>query len=155
MRPPDLTWIRPVRSWDLLGVGQLAGLRAGIRATVMQGHEDVAVIHPLIRVEERLALVGTELATNAIRHARRPIELGLARYESGWLVTVSDSMPEVCPQLRAHRAGEIGGRGLAVVERVSSRLGWYAEPSRKHVWALVPDRPPTALLELLASRDSH
>jgi serine/threonine-protein kinase RsbW len=150
-QPPDLAWVRPLRSWDVESVAQLPELRAQARAASTASMGQAPVRHPLLPAPERLALVVTELATNALRHAARPVEVAIARSPDGWVVTVSDSRPDVVPQPRPYRPGTVGGRGLVVVAWVTSRMGYFADASRKHVWALVPDRPPRSLLELVTS----
>jgi MEDS: MEthanogen/methylotroph, DcmR Sensory domain/Histidine kinase-like ATPase domain len=88
--------------------------------------------------DERLAgdaaLVVTELASNAVVHARSGFTVGLAVNGSGIRITVSDSAPvpggQRDPALPARR-----GHGLGVVAAVAA--GWGVRPTSagKAVWA--------------------
>jgi anti-sigma regulatory factor (Ser/Thr protein kinase) len=101
-------------------------------------------------VRARLALVVTELATNALRHAQARAHVRLSRADGAWLVEVLDHRPDLpieVPESRAH--GE-GGHGLLIVEKLASSLGWYAADNAKHVWALVDDDKPDSLPDLTA-----
>jgi anti-sigma regulatory factor (Ser/Thr protein kinase) len=99
-------------------------------------------------VRSRLALVVTELATNALRHAESHAHVRLSRGDGAWLVEVLDHRPDLplaVPEARAH--GE-GGHGLLIVAKLASSLGWYATDGAKHVWALVDDDKPASLPNL-------
>lgn len=85
-----------------------------------------------------LELVVSELVTNAVRHGSGPITLTLSEMASGVRVGVHDhglGMPV------AGRPGprSPGGRGLGVIDRLSS--AWGVEPAHsnggKTVWAIV------------------
>lgn len=99
-------------------------------------------------VRARLALVVTELATNALRHAESHAHVRLSRADGAWLVEVLDHRPDLpvaVPEARGH--GE-GGHGLLIVARLASSLGWYAAEGAKHVWALVDDDKPASVPDL-------
>jgi two-component sensor histidine kinase len=100
---------------------------------------------------ERLLLVFSELATNGLRHAQPPIDVTVTRAVDGWLVVVSDGSAEAVPELHAPDPRRPGQHGLVVVAAVSGASGWFSEDGSKHVWATVPDVPPAALLQRLAS----
>jgi len=97
-------------------------------------------------VRSRLALVVTELATNALRHAESDADVRLCRAEGGaWLVDVvddRDDLPVAVPETRQY--GE-GGHGLLIVAKLASSLGWYVADGAKHVWALVDDERPASV----------
>ncbi|WP_371603460.1 ATP-binding protein [Streptomyces sp. NBC_01220] len=102
-------------------------------------------------------LLVSELATNAIQHARPPVSttapysgnaaigtiiLKLWPTSRGVLVAVSDHDP--CPPtLRASDSHANGGRGLLLTQAMANRWGYYPEPSTpgKTVWAEVPTQP--------------
>ena len=85
-------------------------------------------------------VVVTELLTNAIVHARSPIQLRLVRNQS-LICEVSDSSA-AAPHLR--RAGRMdeGGRGLFLVAQLSQRWGTRYSGDRKTIWAEQPLNGP-------------
>ncbi|MFJ3496083.1 ATP-binding protein [Streptomyces sp. NPDC086091] len=102
-------------------------------------------------------LLVSELATNAIQHARPPasttapylgndaigtIVLKLWPTARGVLVGVTDHDPRP-PTPRASDSHATGGRGLLLTQTMANRWGHYPEPSRpgKTVWAEVPTQP--------------
>lgn len=93
---------------------------------------------------ERLALVTSELATNAVLHARSPFTVQvLTAAESIW-VAVRDG--DVHPPGRSPApADAVSGRGLSIVEKLAMDWGVHVEPtaSGKWVWAQLPLRPAT------------
>ena len=81
---------------------------------------------------ERLTLVVSELATNALLHAASAFEVavhwdGLVRLE------VADSDPTV-PQPRQASTGDVSGRGLHLVQQLCSRWGVERRDDGKSVW---------------------
>ncbi len=83
---------------------------------------------------EDVALVVTELATNALRHAGSNFDVRLTCHQV-LRVEVSDASPHL-PLKREIQLDVPGGRGLQIVEAVSS--AWGAEPvpgMGKRVWA--------------------
>jgi anti-sigma regulatory factor (Ser/Thr protein kinase) len=83
---------------------------------------------------EPTLLVVTELLSNAIDHARAPIQLAVSRTGESVRVELRDSVTEP-PRLQPHDPWAKRGRGLQVVEALSSRWGWTNEPAGKTVWA--------------------
>ncbi|RNG22460.1 SpoIIE family protein phosphatase [Streptomyces botrytidirepellens] len=85
-------------------------------------------------------VVVTELLTNAIVHARGPIQLRLVRNQS-LICEVSDSSA-AAPHLR--RAGRMdeGGRGLFLIAQLSRRWGTRYSGDRKTIWAEQPLNGP-------------
>lgn len=87
---------------------------------------------------ERLALVVTELASNAVLHARSPFRVSVTFDESVIRGTVSD--PESTPPMELDPAPRAtAGRGLMLVRRVAARSGVDTMPSGKSVWFEVDD----------------
>lgn len=76
-------------------------------------------------VAETAALLTSELATNAVRHAHTPYAVVLTRTRGGARVDVLDQSDDN-PVLRAHDLGATAGRGLALVASLASR--WGATP---------------------------
>ncbi|MGW3556416.1 ATP-binding protein [Streptomyces sp. NPDC000963] len=112
-------------------------------------------------------LLVSELATNAIQHARPAVSsattsaesagpgtivLRLWPTDSGVLISVSDHDPRP-PTPRAGDSSATGGRGLVLTEAMANRWGYY--PTQLHpgkiVWAEVPTRPRATLSEPGAS----
>ncbi|WP_372478546.1 SpoIIE family protein phosphatase [Streptomyces echinatus] len=82
-------------------------------------------------------LIVSELVTNAIRHARGPVELRLIRTENRLACAVADHS-STAPHLRRAKAGEEGGRGLFLVAQFALRWGTRYTPDGKIIWAELP-----------------
>lgn len=92
-------------------------------------HDDLSHLVDPVR------LVTSELATNAILHARTPFTLTLERLEDVVVLTVSDNSPRR-PVRRATGLTGSSGRGLDIVARTSIDWGVDAAPDdSKQVWA--------------------
>jgi anti-sigma regulatory factor (Ser/Thr protein kinase) len=88
------------------------------------------------------ALVVSELLSNAILHAR---PLPGARVQVAWALTkgavevaVSDGGSATRPRPAQPSLSSIGGRGLAIVEYLSSRWGVRTNDLGTTVWAVMP-----------------
>ena len=82
------------------------------------------------------ALLGSELDTNALRHATGPIGVRLVRpseLNGVLLVEVSDPLPDP-PRERAARLEDESGRGLQLVASSSRRWGTRPGDAGKTVW---------------------
>jgi anti-sigma regulatory factor (Ser/Thr protein kinase) len=80
-------------------------------------------------------LLTSELVTNAILHARTPVELGVVRDGDKLLVCVADRMddnPVLVPQDKSR--DRPGGRGLALVADLAQRWGTETYTGGKTVW---------------------
>lgn len=83
---------------------------------------------------ETASLLVSELVTNAIVHARTPIELEVVAGREGLRVAVHDSSPAM-PSQRHYGRAATTGRGLAMVELMSDRHGADHYPGDgKIVW---------------------
>ncbi|EPJ36832.1 hypothetical protein STAFG_6091 [Streptomyces afghaniensis 772] len=78
-------------------------------------------------------LVVSELVTNAIRHARPPIQLRLI-HDNTLICEVSDG-GNTAPHLRRARTYDEGGRGLLLVAQLTERWGTRQGATGKTIWA--------------------
>lgn len=118
----------PLGEWVLESTAGLRTLRAGLHAAV-RGPRTVS---------GPVALVASELATNALRHGVPPATVTLSRLPAAYLLDVSDGAVDERPVLAARRPLGEGGFGLYLVGRLADDLGWYVAADRKHVWATIP-----------------
>lgn len=91
--------------------------------------------HRLLYLVEDVRLVVSELATNAVRHAKPPIIVTLEQVDQSVLLTVADGSL-VPPARQAMDLLDAGGRGLSIVDLVSHDWGVIRGPGEtKSVWA--------------------
>jgi anti-sigma regulatory factor (Ser/Thr protein kinase) len=92
-------------------------------------------------------LIVSELVTNAIRHARAPIELRLIH--NGMLICEVSDASSASPHARRARTMDEGGRGLLLVAQLCERWGVRHAGAGKTIWAEQPRPlrlPATALV---------
>ena len=101
-----------------------------------------------------VALVISELFSNALRHAA---PLPGAQLRVAWTidpvsvrVSVSDGGAPTVSELGEPAQGAIGGRGLRIVEKLSTKWGTSTSEDGTTVWAEVPVRPLAAESEMTA-----
>ncbi|QWZ08729.1 ATP-binding protein [Nocardioides panacis] len=91
--------------------------------------------HHLPDLVEDVRLVVSELATNAIRHARTPFTVILRGDPTSLLLTVRDGSP-LAPLMVIAQVMDTRGRGVAIVAALSQRWGSStASDGAKSVWA--------------------
>jgi len=103
---------------------------AGARAFVSRHLVD----HRLTFLVDPVRLVVSELATNALLHGQTPFVVTLSREDDTVRVTVSDD----AAWITAHVSDQVlsaGGRGLGIVNVISSDWGIIAGVRSKTVWA--------------------
>jgi len=97
--------------------------------------------HGLDAMVQDAVLVASELATNAVLHARTSFAVSLSRADGHVLLQVTDASS--APPQRAWRDPlDVSGRGLSIVETVSQ--AWGVDNSAnglKSVWASFPVPP--------------
>ena len=79
------------------------------------------------------ALLASELVTNAVVHARTPIDVQIWAATSGLRVAVTDRSPAL-PMQRHYGQVATTGRGLELLELLSDRYGTEAGADGKTVW---------------------
>jgi len=84
----------------------------------------------------QLVLIGSELATNAVLHARTELTVTLELRDGRVRIGVEDRS-QAQASLRHYQADAMTGRGLGVVAALSDRWGISAAPDGKVVWAEV------------------
>jgi serine/threonine-protein kinase RsbW len=133
-RPPAASV--EVEQWVLDTFRQLRMLRASLyQALTGQPMPEGGVLDD---IPEKLVVVATELATNAIAHARPPTVVRLCRTDDSFLLDVSDNDPTIVPEFADARPPGAGGLGLQLARRIALDIGWYIEGRTKHVWAEFP-----------------
>jgi hypothetical protein len=85
-------------------------------------------------------IVLTEMVNNVVAHARTPMTVLLARQGDRMSVAVRDGSP-TAPRFTGEPVPPTspGGRGLLLIDSVSSRWGHLDVPGGKVVWALLQD----------------
>ncbi|WP_407837444.1 SpoIIE family protein phosphatase [Streptomyces sp. DSM 116496] len=86
----------------------------------------------LEELEDSLELLVSEVVTNAVRYAERPVTLRLLRTDV-LRCEVGDDSPQL-PRQRRARDDDEGGRGLFLVNRMARRWGATRLSSGKVVW---------------------
>lgn len=87
-------------------------------------------------VVDDLMLIVSELVTNAVRHGSPPVRLEVLADADVVRVAVGDSDPGL-PRPRTVDEDAEGGRGMALVELLTSDHGVRLQPPGKTVWASV------------------
>jgi serine/threonine-protein kinase RsbW len=122
-----------IARWTLDRPPQLVELRAALRRALA-----TQTVPPTIDAQDladRLMIVATELAGNALRHGLPPTVVALLRADGHLIVDVVDHDPLTAPALDDTRALGAGGLGMQMAERLSQEVGWFQAGDTKHVWA--------------------
>jgi anti-sigma regulatory factor (Ser/Thr protein kinase) len=91
--------------------------------------------HHLTHLGDDVQLVASELATNAMLHARTPFRVTLQGIEDSVLLTVRDGSAAL-PRETSAQVWCTSGRGLAIVAQISDEWGTAGESGNaKSVWA--------------------
>jgi serine/threonine-protein kinase RsbW len=122
-----------VAQWALDSFTELRSLRSSLRKALTG--EPLPEGGFLDEVPEKVAVVATELATNAIAHARPPTVVQLRRTDDSFILDVADDDSAALPEYAEDRPLGAGGLGLQLVRDLALDIGWYIDGSVKHVWA--------------------
>jgi serine/threonine-protein kinase RsbW len=125
-----------VAQWVLDSFAELRSLRASLHKTLTG--EPLPEGGVLDEIPEKVAVVATEFATNALAHARPPTTVWLRRTEEAFILDVADEEPGASPEFAEGRPPGAGGLGLQLARDLSLDLGWYVDGEVKHVWAEFP-----------------
>lgn len=125
--PVDRISAAIARTWvaDLFVLWQTTGLLPESRAS-----EDCG---------EVVQLLLTELISNAVRHSEQPIRVTLALSDHGVHAEVHDSSHRM-PVMRRPESGDTSGRGLLLVDTLSTAWGIEVENEGKTVWFQIDPR---------------
>ncbi len=137
--------------WAVGGPDDLAPVRASISSLTKQSPA-TPVAPVLASVAERLAVVFSELATNALRHGAPPVSATAYRSIRGWVVIVSDAQGSAPPTLREPYPQ--GGHGLRLIKQLAHGVGWCRAGTAKQVWAEVGLEPPGDMMRRLTTNGS-
>ncbi|MBO0919459.1 ATP-binding protein [Cellulomonas sp. zg-ZUI222] len=133
-RPPE--GFAPVRRWELASTAQLRTLRHQLADEIGAGTG--AARQDLEATPDKLVLIATELAANALTHALPPTTVALSRTDDQWMLDVADHDPESAPVYAGARITGAGGLGLHLARRLSLEVGWYETDMTKNIWATFP-----------------
>lgn len=132
--PP--TGFTPVRQWALASTAQLRTLRHELADEI--GASTSRVRQDLTSTPDKLVLIATELAANALTHGLPPTIVILSRTPEQWLLDVADHDPESEPVYAGARITGAGGLGLHLARQLSLEVGWYTTARTKNIWATFP-----------------
>ena len=123
-----------IRRWAPAG---LADLTAGRRQLAAALHDGARPSGAEKGAVERLLLAYEELASNALRHGRSPVEVTVTSNTTSWLLEVSDAAAAQPPSPAIGRDPARGGLGLHLVARLCDVHGWMTDGHCKTVWARI------------------
>jgi serine/threonine-protein kinase RsbW len=132
--PPDT--FRPVRRWTLDSVTHVGALRQHLLDAMSRPGSPPG--RPLEDVPDRMVLVASELATNALTHGVPPTVVTLLTDGPRFLLDVADHDLSTAPVVAGDRPPGQGGFGLQIARRLAQDVGWYTTARTKHVWATFP-----------------
>jgi anti-sigma regulatory factor (Ser/Thr protein kinase) len=128
-----------VARWTLDQPPQLRTLRSALQTAVRSRALPATV--DMTDLLERLLIVATELAGNALRHGQPPAVVALLHADGHLIVDVADRDPAGEPAVDDQRPAGTGGLGLPLAQRLAEDVGWYATDDGKHVWAAIAVAP--------------
>lgn len=130
-RPP--AEFTEVNHWVLDSVDGLAKLRGSL-FNELTGTPYIGS-SSLDEVPEKMVLVTSELATNALRHGKPPTIVTLMVHDGEHLLDVADHDVSSVPALAEGREPGEGGFGLLLAQQLALDVGWYVNETTKHIWA--------------------
>ena len=131
-RPCDLD--AEIQRWVLDNPAQLRLLRRSLHESL----DAAPTGHALGEVADKMLIVATELAGNALKHGLPPTIVRLCRTGEDYVIDVVDHDPTTQPEDPSEHRPASGGLGLVLARALSLDVGWYATSTTKHVWARFP-----------------
>ncbi|MFI5934242.1 ATP-binding protein [Actinoplanes sp. NPDC051494] len=128
--PPD---IEELRVWELADASNLRIMRASLFEAVTG--QVMAAQFTLGGVADRMVLVATELATNALVTGVPPVTVRLCRCGPDFVLDVADRHHRAPPGFDDTGEPGSGRLWLRLAQRFSAEVGWYVRGSGRHVWA--------------------
>ncbi len=128
----ELRGLDPERivSWQLHEIEtEIAASRVRVRSALLRWELPLMV--------ETSELLVSELATNALRYGKAPIDLQVLLLDDVVTFSVADTDAPL-PRFRRSSYDDEGGRGLQLVATLASRWGARATPTGKVVWCELP-----------------
>lgn len=161
-RMSEVLWGRrpvPVPGPDAVSVGHwepgtpmdLTIIRRRVAAALRGGDRRWAAAPVSEGAGERLLLCVEELASNALRHGRAPVQVALTAFDHFRLLAVGDAAVETPPTPAVDRDAADGGLGLYLVARVCGAHGWTVEGFRKVAWVRIDYTRTEAPPEVVAT----
>jgi anti-sigma regulatory factor (Ser/Thr protein kinase) len=86
---------------------------------------------------EEATLALSELVSNAVEHAGGPIAVALARHDGELYIDVTAPITDEVPRILCPSRATSSGRGLRIVDALSSSWGWRDCGARRTVWVAV------------------
>jgi anti-sigma regulatory factor (Ser/Thr protein kinase) len=127
----------PIGRWAPRSLADLSTQRRQLAAAVRHDDRRWAASVVAEGAQERLLLCVEELASNALRHGRPPVQVTLTADDRFWLLVVSDGAGDVPPSPAADRDAAEGGLGLYLVARISGAHGWVEHGDGKATWVRI------------------
>jgi serine/threonine-protein kinase RsbW len=125
-----------IQRWVLDNPTDLRSLRASLLDTITDPPGVAG--HAPDEVAERMLIVATELATNALRYGRPPTIVRLCRTGQDYIIDAVDHDPTTRPEHPLQHKSASGGWGLVLARALALDVGWYVTTTTKHVWARFP-----------------
>jgi anti-sigma regulatory factor (Ser/Thr protein kinase) len=132
---PDASGGR-VGRWAPVHPADVTSSRLQLTAALHDGTRPPGAVEGAV---ERLVLAFEELASNAVRHGRAPVEVVVTTLaDRAWLLAVSDAAGNLPPAPAIGRDAALGGLGLHLVAEITDAHGWTrTADGRKTVWARI------------------
>lgn len=140
-----------VGRWTPETLAQVTGARRQLARALQDGDSQWAAAPVAAGARERLLLCLEELASNALRHGRAPVQVQVTAFDRCWLLQVSDAAVDTPPVPAVDRDAADGGLGLYVVARICGAHGWTVVGGTKVAWARIDYTREEAPADAVAS----
>ncbi|MFC3380636.1 ATP-binding protein [Couchioplanes azureus] len=118
--------------WVLDERSQLPTLKASLLDVVIQQRP---LAQYAIGTVDKMMLVATELAANAITYGLPPTVVRLFADGPSLIVDIADHDTQIPPEFADAQPPGAGGLGLRLALKFALAVGWYATDTTKHIWA--------------------